>query len=108
MKGSRLSDARRVLGILESAGAGTRVGELDLPTLEHARWLTPEDGGGVRCYQVCGKLLQETARAEHYVATMRQFVDEYGHRARQAERNEGVDWKALSHALRAGHQTYHR
>lgn len=108
VKGSRLADARLVLNILEAAGAGTRVGELELPTLEHARWVAPPDeGGGVRCYQVCGKLLQETARAEHYAPTMRQFVDEYGHRARQAERNEGVDWKALSHALRAGFQTYH-
>ena len=29
---------------------------------------------------------------------------EYGERARKAEANEGVDWKALSHALRGGLQ----
>lgn len=28
------------------------------------------------------------------------LLDEYGHRALAAERNEGVDWKALSHAVR--------
>ena len=30
--------------------------------------------------------------------------DEYGARARQAETNEGIDWKALSHAYRGGIQ----
>jgi hypothetical protein len=30
--------------------------------------------------------------------------DEYGHRALQAEKNEGIDWKAVSHACRVGEQ----
>lgn len=30
------------------------------------------------------------------------LLDEYGARALMAERNEGVDWKALSHAVRVG------
>lgn len=32
------------------------------------------------------------------------LLDEYGQRALAAERNEGVDWKALSHAVRVGHE----
>jgi hypothetical protein len=32
------------------------------------------------------------------------MYDGYGHRAKLAEQNEGVDWKAMSHALRAGYQ----
>ena len=106
VKGSRLADAREVLRILRAAGKGTKIGELELPDLEHGRWVAPE-GDGVRCYQICGKLLQETARAEHYAETLGKFVDEYGARARQAERNQGIDWKAISHALRAGYQTYY-
>jgi hypothetical protein len=35
---------------------------------------------------------------------MRRIVEAYGQRARQAEQNEGVDWKALSHAVRVGRQ----
>lgn len=81
VKGSRLADARRVLDILKAAGEGARVGELDLPALEHGLWIEPE--GGVRSYQICGKLLQETARAEHYVETMERFIEEYGHRAKR-------------------------
>lgn len=32
------------------------------------------------------------------------LMDEYGGRALMAERNEGIDWKALSHAVRVGHE----
>lgn len=32
------------------------------------------------------------------------LVNEYGQRALQAERNEGIDWKALSHAVRVGRE----
>ena len=31
-------------------------------------------------------------------------MDEYGDGALQAERNEGIDWKALSHAVRVGRE----
>jgi len=30
--------------------------------------------------------------------------DSYGERAKQAKENNGIDWKAVSHALRAGYQ----
>ena len=35
---------------------------------------------------------------------VQRLVDRYGERALQAERNEGVDWKALSHAVRVGRE----
>lgn len=35
-------------------------------------------------------------------AIFARLLDEYGARALMAERNEGVDWKALSHAVRVG------
>lgn len=34
----------------------------------------------------------------------RRVFDEYGHRALAAEKNEGIDWKAISHAVRVGNQ----
>jgi hypothetical protein len=37
-------------------------------------------------------------------AVFARVLDEYGHRALQAEKNEGVDWKALSHAVRVGQE----
>ena len=35
---------------------------------------------------------------------MQKLVDEYGQRALQAESQQGIDWKALSHAVRVGTQ----
>ena len=35
---------------------------------------------------------------------VQKLLDEYGHRAQVAALNEGIDWKALSHAVRIGHQ----
>lgn len=37
-------------------------------------------------------------------AVYARLLDEYGARAFAAERNEGIDWKALSHAVRVGHE----
>lgn len=44
---------------------------------------------------------------------VQKLLNEYGHRAQAAALNEGVDWKALSHAVRIGRQaleffTFHR
>lgn len=106
VKGSRLSDAKQVLKILRTADVAERIGDLELPELEHGRWLG-EDDKGIRAYQICGKKLLETARVASYLQTLEKFVESYGARARQAERNEGIDWKAISHALRAGYQVYY-
>jgi hypothetical protein len=35
------------------------------------------------------------------------FINRYGDRAKLAELNEGVDWKAVSHAFRAAYQVKH-
>jgi predicted nucleotidyltransferase len=37
-------------------------------------------------------------------AIYRRIHESYGARARQAESNEGIDWKALSHAVRVGNE----
>jgi hypothetical protein len=35
---------------------------------------------------------------------LQRIFDEYGHRAKMAENNEGVDWKALTHAVRVARE----
>jgi hypothetical protein len=35
---------------------------------------------------------------------LKKIYDSYGARAQAAKENKGVDWKAMSHALRAGYQ----
>lgn len=98
IKGSRLADAKRVLNFLKTT-PGYKIGEVldHLPVGEHCG---PKDG----FYEVCGKKMTLTATTKHYVEMLENFVKEFGDRARQAETNQGVDWKAISHAFRAGFQ----
>jgi len=103
VKGSRLAEAKTVLSLLEATFSGVKVSDIVtlLPVGEHCGMMT---GNGVTFYQVCGKKLTLNALASHYVPMMEKFVKEYGDRAKQAEANMGVDWKAVSHAFRAAYQ----
>lgn len=49
---------------------------------------------------VCGKSLPFHATIKYARAHVQGRFDEFGHRALMAEKNEGIDWKALSHAVR--------
>jgi len=109
VKGSRLADARKVLAFLKAIDATTpdiRLQDVwdEIPTGEHIRKEPATFPEIVSTVDVCGKQLQSTARARQYIDTLSRFVDAYGKRAEQAERNEGIDWKAISHAFRAGYQ----
>jgi hypothetical protein len=104
VKGSRLAEAKAVLEVLNACeDPMTRVDEVLslLPTGEHCGMTTAE---GVAFYQVCGRKFTLSAKVYHYVPIVEKFIRDYGDRARQAEANEGVDWKAVSHAFRAAYQ----
>tara|TARA_R110000772_G_scaffold267971_3_gene393571 strand:+ start:13094 stop:13891 length:798 start_codon:yes stop_codon:yes gene_type:complete len=58
-------------------------------------------------WEVCGKKMTFGGKASHYVPMLKQYYEQYGHRAQLASLNQGVDWKAVSHALRVGYQTMH-
>jgi hypothetical protein len=107
IKGSRLADAKRVLELLEQQEPHVRLTDLwdQLPEGEHIHKLSDQDPRHPhRLYQVCGRKLVDTARVAQHIETLGKFVQAYGERARQAECNEGIDWKAVSHAFRAGYQ----
>lgn len=61
-------------------------------------------GQEIRHLDVCDRLLPFTASVGSAFSVVEKIVDGYGKRALQAEKNEGVDWKALSHAVRIGQQ----
>jgi len=54
--------------------------------------------------EVCDAKYDFTNKVSYTVDALQKKYDAYGHRAQQAKNNEGVDWKAMSHALRAGYQ----
>ena len=117
IKGSRVATARQAMASLSAAEATTRnagrssssfglAGEL--ACLEHVAFADVSMPGGrfdlpsrdLRPQRPFHRLAQDRAR------NCQRIVEEFGQRALQAERNEGVDWKALSHAVRVGREAH--
>ena len=116
LKGSRVSAARRAAQILAAAeakyGSSARLSAAETEVTayadssEHAALadLPMPSGRLVRHLEVCGKKMPFTSSIKSACEIAQRMVDEYGERALQAERNEGVDWKSLSHAVRVGRE----
>lgn len=123
VKGSRLAAVKDVVRCMEEAMATLTcapepfiIGEVRmkhitefLPTNEYCYFTETDGANGEKetVYVVAGKMLQMTASVTHYLPMLDAFINEYGGRARMAEQNQGVDWKALSHAYRACYQALH-
>lgn len=73
---------------------------------EHAsiETLTMSNKVDIKHLVVCGKMFPFTNTLSSGIAMFKPMVDEYGERARQAADNKGVDWKAVSHAIRVGEE----
>lgn len=54
----------------------------------------------------CDRKMPFTAHISKVFEVYDKIWQEYGHRARQAANNEGIDWKAISHAMRVANQAY--
>lgn len=71
---------------------------------EHCEFITDVMRGNseypVRMLSVCNRKVQEHITVKEARKIYKHLFDEYGQRALQAEKNEGVDWKALMHAVR--------
>lgn len=54
---------------------------------------------------LCGKYHNLNIKMKEFANRVRKEYESYGNRAELAEKNGGIDWKALSHAVRAIFQT---
>ncbi len=79
-----------------------------LPINEFVRWVAMQDksqsGKTLNFYEVCGRKYQDSLTLEQLYEHVVSMYNEYGDRARQAKESLGIDWKAVSHALRASYQ----
>ncbi len=66
--------------------------------------LLQPDGNKVSYFEICGKKALLGHSIKSTLTMVQRLIDEYGARTLAAEKNEGVDWKALSHAVRIGHE----
>ncbi|CAM6006432.1 unnamed protein product [Sphagnum balticum] len=115
IKGSRVAAARAALSVLDAGMATYGKGPLglmhaELSTLtkatEHIEILPiqQKDGSMLDHISVCGRKFSFTAPMKMARDTVALIIEQYGKRALMAETQQGVDWKAMSHAVRFGHE----
>ncbi|AWY07904.1 nucleotidyltransferase [Escherichia phage SF] len=114
VKGSRLAILRQALkrsnewGQYFDNGAVIRLSHMKnvLPVGEFASWVETENEktGKQTFYNLLDRKFQDTLTNKEFNAILVKLEENYGERARKAEANEGIDWKALSHACRGGLQ----
>ncbi len=105
IKGSRLSETKQVLDLLNEWPDENKIAEIWnlLPVGEHLFFLE-KDKNGIDQYQVCGRTIQKTVTIKYAKSIVKKFYDNYGARAMLASENKNIDWKAISHAIRAATQ----
>jgi predicted nucleotidyltransferase len=116
IKGSRVAAARKTLTLLSEQealhGAAAKL-DTAAAALERLAETTPhvalvdievQPGRTIRHLEVCERKASFQATLKNARELAERLVEGYGQRALDAEKQEGVDWKALSHAVRIGRQ----
>jgi predicted nucleotidyltransferase len=119
IKGSRMGAVEEVINWLENlfdfpmTDESLKLSKIkavynNLPTNEFVKRSSMVDKSNgekeLKFYEICGRKYQDTLTLEQLLNHAQSIYDEYGDRAKQAKNDEGVDWKAVSHALRASYQ----
>jgi predicted nucleotidyltransferase len=108
MKAERLESAKKVLKILNKFRDDQIFGEskiwdkiLLIPSSYiHSDVDIIENDRKLRRLNVCGKIIQETAKVGYAKNIIQNFITKYGERVKKAADNKNIDWKSVSHSLR--------
>lgn len=109
IKGSRLGvleDVINAINFYEDPEC-IQLGEItNLPENEHAGFTskTHNNGEVKHFYEILGRKYELKCKLPYVRDSLQDIYDRYGERAKQAKENKGVDWKAMSHALRVCYQ----
>ncbi|MFA5692932.1 MAG: nucleotidyltransferase domain-containing protein [Acholeplasmataceae bacterium] len=100
VKGSRIAAIRHILELVDSK-EGTKLNDIyeELPETEHVlKYFDPISKQNT--LEVCGRKFQGMIPLQEMAGCLKRILENYGHRAKQAEQNKNIDWKAVSHAFR--------
>jgi RNA repair pathway DNA polymerase beta family len=110
VKGTRLRAVKMLIAILESCDGHVpipvsiyliKISDL-MSAFEHFSISIYKDGSGeIEC---CGRKCPIGASVKTALGIYSKVLEQYGHRSKEAETNEGVDWKATMHAVRIAHE----
>lgn len=108
LKGSRLGELIRVIEFLNQFSLTSQISEL--PKIETSEFVYYEEMAIKNSDKlesfitVLGKHFQQNKQVKEVLSSLNRMNEQYGHRAKLAQQNEGVDWKAISHAYRCCYQ----
>jgi len=105
LRGGRINAATQVINVLKKYCPEEKMAIIwnKLPIIEYC-YMIENGPNDIPQYQVCGKIFQSTAKIGYITDILEKFLNVYGERARLAAENKGIDFKAVSHALRAAYQ----
>ena len=108
IKGSRINVLDTLIDIYKDIDENVRLGDTlkDIPELEYCKTEIGTDNLTTKLY-VDGRTFIGTTPVKYFYRFLLQHRSSYGNRAELAAKNEGVDWKAVSHAFRAFIQFKH-
>ena len=111
IKGSRVRAVKDTIEFLSTFDGTVLLKELPLDVFiargdEFIRFAqgTDPNGATLTYFEVCGRKFQMTNSVKYTTAVLTKIYNEYGHRAKLAQENDGIDWKALSHAVRVNYE----
>jgi predicted nucleotidyltransferase len=108
IRGSKLEEAKKILNVLNKHNEGEKLANFweELPNSDYSKRYDIDNcqSKDKRAFDFCGKKLMADTNVFFAKQTIQKFYDSYGERARMAQANEGIDWKAISHAFRVGYQ----
>lgn len=113
IRGSRIAAVRGLLDILTSLPYNDKLADhwdvlsLYANATEHCEIegiLNGSTGNTIPHLVCCGKKQPWHNDVKRARECYQLIFDNYGHRALAAEKNEGIDWKAISHSCRVGEQ----
>jgi predicted nucleotidyltransferase len=114
VKGFRVAALRQTLDYLDYCLGNDKLGVEHIHILdfveraqnEHIKIVRIKGPNGIETdhLEVCNRKIPLHAKVSYAKDVLQRIFDEYGHRAKMAENNEGVDWKALTHAVRVARE----
>ncbi len=114
IKGSRVAAAKKAMeyftNAIERRGPHAKVGDVfvgyEVELDEHTQIVKKETTAGhfEIYFECCNRMVGFKNTLKEAANIYTRIYEEYGKRARMAEANDGVDFKALSHAVRVGYE----
>ncbi|MBB4859609.1 hypothetical protein HNO88_002938 [Novosphingobium chloroacetimidivorans] len=117
IKGSRMSAVKALIDVLrlrqlQLGSPAAKLREIDYilqdfaERHEHAEWVNIPSPNGADLWHIrcCDRAMPITSSIGEATKVYEKVWENYGERARAAMSNEGIDWKAMSHAVRVARQ----